>query len=72
MTQIDFKAQAADVIANLIAKNRLDDAVFARKQNDFGGLTYYIARALGLDFQATVKFGLIFEVVDTLDALEVV
>jgi hypothetical protein len=72
METIDFKAQAADVIANLIAKNRLDDAVFARKQNDFGGLSYYIARALGLDFQATVKFGLLWAVADAIDALEVV
>jgi hypothetical protein len=72
MNHIDFKAQADDVIANLIAKNRLDDAVFARKQNDFGGLSYYIARALGLDFQATVKFGLIWAVADAIDALEAV
>lgn len=70
MANIDFQAQAADVIENLIAKNRLDDAVFARKENDFGGLSYYIARALGLDFNASIKFGLIWAVADAIDALE--
>lgn len=72
MQNIDFKAQAADVIANLIAKGRLIDAIYARNENDYGGLSYYIARALGLDFQAPVKFGLIFAVVDAIDALEAV
>ena len=72
MQNIDFKAQAADVIAKLIAKNYLDDVIFARKHDDFGGITYYIARALGLSFQATVKFGLIFAVVDAIDAMEAV
>ena len=72
METIDFKAQAADVIAKLIASNRLDDAVFARKHDDFGGLSYYIARALGLGFQATVKFGLLWAVADAIDALEAV
>ena len=72
MENIDFKAQAADVIESLIAKNRLEDAVFARKENDFGGLSYYIARALGLDFNASIKFGLIFAVADAIDALEAV
>lgn len=70
MENIDFKAQATDVITGLVQTNRLDDAVFARKQNDFGGLSYYIARALGLDFQASIKFGLIWAVADAIDALE--
>ena len=70
MENIDFKAQAAEVIANLIEKNRLDDAVYARNKNDFGGLSYYIARALGLDFNATIKFGLIWAVADAIDALQ--
>lgn len=72
MENIDFKAQAAVVITGLVAKNYLDDAVFARKHDDFGGLSYYIARALGLDFQATVKFGLLWAVADAIDALEAV
>lgn len=72
MQNIDFKAQAADVINSLIAKDRLTDAVYARNENDYGGLAYYIARAQGLDFNASVKFGLIFAVVDAIDALEVV
>ena len=72
MNNINFKAQAADVINSLIAQDRLTDAVYARNENDYGGLAYYIARAQGLDFQATVKFGLIFAVVDAIDALELV
>lgn len=72
MNNIDFKAQAADVINSFIAQDRLTDAVYARNENDYGGLAYYIARAQGLDFQATVKFGLIFAVVDAIDALELV
>ena len=72
MQNIDFKAQAADVINSFIAQGRLTDAVYARHVDDFGGLAYYIARAQGLDFQATVKFGLIFAVVDAIDALETV
>jgi hypothetical protein len=72
MENIDFKAQAADVIANLIDQNRLTDAVYARNENDFGGLSYYIARALGLDFNASIKFGLIWAVADAIDALEAV
>lgn len=69
METTDYQTQAADVIARLTEKNRLGDAITARNQNDYGGLSYYIARALGLDFQATVKFGLIFAVVDLIDAM---
>jgi hypothetical protein len=71
MDTVDFKAQATDVIATLIAKNRIDDAIFARKHDDFGGLSYYIARALGFDFQTPVKFGLLWAVADAIDAMEV-
>jgi hypothetical protein len=69
-TSIDFKAQAADVLAKLVTETRFEDAVTARKSNDWGGLTYHIARALGLDFQATVKLGLIWAVADAIDALQ--
>lgn len=72
MQNIDFKAQAADVINGLIAQDRLTDAVYARNENDFGGLAYYIARAQGLDFNAPVKFGLVWAVADAIDALEAV
>ena len=72
MQIIDFKAQADQAIKGIIARNLLDDAIFARKNDDFGGLAYIIAMGLKLDHKQPIKFGLIFEVVDTLDALEVV
>jgi hypothetical protein len=64
----DYQAQAAVVIAELIKTGRIDDALFARQHDDYGGLTYYIARALGLGWTATVKFGLIWAVIDALDS----
>ena len=72
MTNIDFNAQASEAMQGIIARGYLADAVHARKQDDFQTLTYYIARGLKLDFQASIKFGLIFAVVDAIDALEAV
>jgi hypothetical protein len=66
----DFVAQANDVLAKLVTQTRFEDAVTARKSNDWGGLTYHIARALGLDFHAPVKLGLIWAVADAIDALQ--
>jgi hypothetical protein len=70
MQNTDFNPLAVVVINRLIAKDRLSDAVFARKNDDYSGLAYYIARALNLDFQAPVKFGLIWAVIDAIDSLE--
>lgn len=64
----DYQEQAAIVITNLIDKNYIDDALFARQHDDYGGLTYYIARALNLDWITPVKFGLVWAVIDALDA----
>ncbi len=64
----DYKAQAAVVITELINSGRIDDALYARQHDDFGGLAFWIARAQGLGFDAAVKFGLIFAVIDALDS----
>lgn len=72
MTDIDFNAQAKQAIDGIIARGYLADAVHARKQDDFSTLSYYIARGMKFDFQTGVKFGLIFAVVDALDAMEAV
>jgi len=67
-TNATYQAQAAVVIAELINSGRIDDALYARQHDDYGGLTYYIARAQGLGFDAAIKFGLIFAVIDALDS----
>jgi hypothetical protein len=72
MTNIDFNAQASEAMQGMLDKGYLADAVHARKQDDFQTLTYYIARGLKLDFQASIKFGLIWAVADAIDALEAV
>lgn len=72
MTNIDFNALASEAMQGMLDKGYLADALHARKQDDFQTLTYYIARGLKLDFQAPVKFGLIWAVADALDALEAV
>jgi len=72
MQIIDFKAQADQAIKSIIARNLLDDAIFARKNDDFGGLAYIIAMGLRIGHDQPVKFGLIFEVIDTIDSLELV
>ena len=64
----DYQAQAAVVIAELINSGRIDDALYARQHDDYGGLSFWIARAQGLGFDAAVKFGLIFAVIDALDS----
>lgn len=64
----DYKAQAAVVITELINSGRIDDALFARQHDDYGGLRYYIARALNLDWITPVKFGLVWAVMDALDS----
>lgn len=68
MSTTDYKAQAAVVITELINSGRIDDALIARQHDDYGGLTYYTARALGLGWTATIKFGLIWAVIDALDS----
>lgn len=72
MQNIDFNAQAAQAIEGITARGYLADAVHARKQDDFSTLSYYIARGMKYDFQTGVKFGLIFAVVDAIDAMEAV
>ena len=72
MQQIDFNALASQAMQGMTERGYLADAIYARNKNDFEMLTYYIARGLKLDFQAPVKFGLIWAVADAIDAMEAV
>lgn len=66
----EFHDQATQALNGIIAKGILDDTIRSRQDNEFQMLAYAIA--MGLDKPATepVKFGLIFALIDQLDAMQ--
>ena len=72
MTNTDYTAQAVQALQGIKAKGVLADMVQARNDNEYQMLAYGIAMGLGTSTNEPVKFGLIFAVVDLIDALEAV
>lgn len=72
MEQLDFDTLAKQAIQGMTDRGYMSDAIYARKQDDFQTLSYYIARGLKYDFQTGVKFGIIFAVCDAIDSMEAV
>jgi hypothetical protein len=67
MQEIDFYPQAVKAMNGIVDKGILNDAVFARRQNNYETLAYLIRMGLNGSANDPVKFGLIFAVVELLD-----
>jgi hypothetical protein len=65
----EFTLQAAQALDGIIAKGILSDMVQARNDNEYQMLAYGIAMGLDQSTKDPIKFGLIFAVVDLIDAM---
>ena len=70
MQATDFTTEAKQALDGIIAKGVLNDMVQARNDNEYQMLAYGIAMGLNKSTNDPVKFGLIFAVVDLIDAMQ--
>ena len=70
MNTTEFKDQAAQALNGIIAKGILRDTIRSRRDNEYQMIAYAISMGLNKPADSPVKFGLIFAVIDLLDAIK--
>ncbi len=66
----EFHDQATQALNGIIAKGILEDTIRSRQDNEYQMLAYAISMGLDKPTTEPVKFGLIFAVIDQLDAMQ--